>query len=194
MMSFRTGPRRLIAAFLVVLGLAGVPAGWAGYLWLSGNVHEVEAGSFYRSAQLSPEGLASVLDRYGIRTVINLRGPSSARWYAEERAVSTDKGIAHVDIALSANREPDPATIQELTRLLRDSPRPILVHCKGGADRSGLASALFLLTAEHRPAEEAGGQLSMVYGHFPWLFSRTSAMDRTFAKVASQLARSTGAD
>jgi protein tyrosine/serine phosphatase len=43
-------------------------------LQLVGNVHVVEPGELYRSAQLNGASLDGVLKRYGIKTVINLRG------------------------------------------------------------------------------------------------------------------------
>jgi protein tyrosine/serine phosphatase len=42
---------------------------------------------------------------------------------------------------------------------------PVLVHCKSGADRAGLMSAVYLLQHEKRPFEEAMGQLSLRFGH-----------------------------
>ena len=47
-------------------------------------------------------------------------------------------------------------------QLLREAPKPVLVHCEGGADRTGLAAALYLAAAGH-PAQ-ADGQLSVRYG------------------------------
>jgi protein tyrosine/serine phosphatase len=54
------------------------------------------------------------------------------------------------------------------------------VHCDSGADRAGFVSALFLAEIEKRPAEEAARQLSIVYGHFPYLIYKTAAMDDSF--------------
>ena len=56
----------------------------------------------------------------------------------------------------------------------------MLVHCKSGADRSGLVSALFRLVEERAPPAEADQELSLVYGHFPYLTSKTVAMDESF--------------
>ena len=51
------------------------------------NFHEVDAGRFYRSAQLPPTILDEVIQDYGIRTVINLRGRSPHKeWYLQEVA------------------------------------------------------------------------------------------------------------
>ncbi len=42
---------------------------------------------------------------------------------------------------------------------------PALMHCKSGADRAGLASALYLLLHKNAPVEEAIDQLHLRYGH-----------------------------
>jgi len=117
---------------------------WAGGVRLSGNVHEVEPGLLYRSAQINGDQLRTTLSRYHIRTVINLRGNGSGRQcYDDEVAVSASLGVQHLDIALSANREPDAPTLALLVTLLRTAPPPVLIHCNGGADRSGLSAAVY---------------------------------------------------
>ncbi len=47
------------------------------YLQLSGNFHEVIAGEFYRSAQPTGAEIEGYAHRYGIKTIVNLRGASS---------------------------------------------------------------------------------------------------------------------
>ena len=182
--------RRVALAFAIVAAIVGIPAivlgSWAVALQLSGNVHVVEPGQLYRAAQLNGAELDDVLNRYGIRTIINLRGVHAGqRWYDDEVAVARQRGLIHVDVPMSATREPDEATLQTLMLALRDSPEPILVHCQSGADRTGLASALFELVGAGRPSSVAAEQLSFRYGHFPWLGSRTDAMDRTFERLTA---------
>ena len=58
------------------------------------------------------------------------------------------------------------------------------IHCRIGADRTGLACALFELVVRRRPADLARRQLSWRYGHVPWLDGRSHAMDQAFAEVA----------
>jgi protein tyrosine/serine phosphatase len=158
--------------------------GWAIGVRATGNVHQVEANQLYRSAQLSGPFLNDVIDHYGIRTVINLRGRNPGMsWYRDETIVTTRKHIAHIDIGISASREPDQKTIDRLVDAFKTAPKPILVHCEAGADRSGLASAIYELLIAHRSASEAGRQLSFFYGHFPWLTSKTAAMDHAFERI-----------
>jgi len=174
---------RVVAAIVAALGLPPAAAGaWALGLNISGNIHEVVPGAFYRSAQLDGQDLASLITAHGIKTVINLRGEHVGEgWYDDELRSTEYAGARHLDITLSANHQPDAATMAQLMTMLETAERPILVHCQGGADRSGLASALYEYVVQHAPADDASGQLSFRYGHFPWLWSRSGAMDRAFA-------------
>jgi protein tyrosine/serine phosphatase len=52
---------------------------------------------------------------------------------------------------------------------------PIVMHCKSGADRVGLMSALYLIIHEGRPVEEAKRQLNWYYGHIRQ--TRTGILD-----------------
>jgi protein tyrosine/serine phosphatase len=180
--------RSLKLAGASVSALVFLTAGWAGYLHLSGNFHAVEDGAVYRSGQLSGAELSSRIRENGILTIINLRGNNAGSpWYDDEIKASTAAGVQHIDFPLSADQELTREEVVQLAKFLERSNRPILIHCKAGADRSGLVSALYKLLIRRRPPEEAAAQLSFRYGHFPWLGSRTVAMDRTFARIASRV-------
>jgi hypothetical protein len=56
-----------------------------------------------------------------------------------------------------------------------------LVHCYGGSDRTGLATALYLAAIKHAEESDAESQLSLLYGHLP--FGSATAMDHTFDHV-----------
>ena len=57
----------------------------------------------------------------------------------------------------------------------------MLIHCKSGADRTGLAAGLWLLL-QGRPPEEAVAQLSLRWGHIS--ASRTGILDAFFRLYA----------
>jgi protein tyrosine/serine phosphatase len=167
----------------MVGALAG---GWALYLRLTGNVHEVSQGVAYRSAQLEDDQLIATVEEYHIKSIINLRGDNLGDdWYTGELALSSKRGVAHYDIGMSSNSESDRGTVERLLAALETAPRPLLIHCYGGADRSGLASALFKRFVEGKSVDEAAEQLSFRYGHFPWFGSRTVAMDHAFMRMVS---------
>jgi protein tyrosine/serine phosphatase len=175
----------------VVLLILAFPASvllYFGLLQIDGNFHTVVAGKLYRSAQPSARDLSAYAQTPGIKSIINLRGQHPGEpWYDDEVRVSNELGLFHVDIALSARRELSAAQLFSLEKAFRDAPPPILIHCKSGADRTGLAAALYVLEVLHLPVETAAAQLSWVYGHFPYLGSRSAAMDRTFEHVAAGL-------
>ncbi|WP_370876886.1 dual specificity protein phosphatase family protein [Ancylobacter amanitiformis] len=166
---------------LVVLAVAG--GGFLGIEQLIGNFHTVVAGELYRSAQISADQLADAKARYGIRTVINLRGPSTRDWYVDEVRESERLGLNHVDFKLSAEQELTPGQVEELVAVMREAPKPILVHCKGGADRTGLASALYVAAIARQSEAAAEWQLSPYYGHFSIPLFPSWAMDQSFERA-----------
>ena len=104
-------------------------------------------------------------------------------------------GVAHYDYALSSHRFVTRQQIGQVLGIVRDAPKPLLVHCKAGADRTGLVSALYRFVREGESADQADRELSLVYGHFPYLTSRSKAMDDSFwAFVGTQGFPAHGAD
>ena len=179
--------KRIALAIGIIVAIPSSGAiGWAAYLRLSGNIHQIGTSEAYRSAQLSASTFETVIEEHAIKTVINLRGSQqNAAWYDAERATTQRLGVIYIDLPLSANEEPDDAKLDLLIATMRNAPKPLLIHCEGGADRSGLASALYRRFVEGTTYEKAAEELSFRYGHFPWLTSRTGAMDRAFARRAS---------
>jgi protein tyrosine/serine phosphatase len=174
--------RRLALGVLVAIALpAASLAAYCGAVIYSGNLHAVSEGVLYRSAQLSKDGFAASIRQYKIKSVLNLRGahPHEA-WYDDEVAVSQENGVTHYDIPISAKRFVGEQQVEQILALLRAAPKPLLIHCKSGADRTGLVSALYRYAVEHADAADADRQLSLAYGHFPYLTSKSRAMDDSF--------------
>lgn len=161
--------------------LAAIPA--AGFLFTlqaTGNFHAVIAGEAYRSAQPSASDLARWADRHGIRSVINLRGAQpGAPWYDAELEKAAALGLQHFDFGMSAGRQLSPKEAERLIALLRDAPKPVLIHCKSGADRTGLAAAIYL--AQRGDDEDlAEAQISFRYGHVSIPYTAAWPMDQSW--------------
>ncbi|KQV30096.1 protein tyrosine phosphatase [Rhizobium sp. Root73] len=173
--------------FLKLAGLAGCAAavGLGTYLFTiqaTGNFSEVVPGALYRSNQPTALQVADYAERYGIKTIVNLRGSSEdAAWYKNEVAAAQALGIKHIDFKMIATRELSVEEAHKLVTVLRDAPTPILIHCKSGADRTGLASVLYLNRIAGVDEDIAERQLSIRFGHFsiPFL-SPTYAMDENW--------------
>ena len=127
-----------------------------------------------RARRLAPEQIRD-LARRGIRTIVNLRGPSSWGSYYLERETSGALGIAMVDARLYSRMPPTPEEVEALFALFETADKPLLMHCKSGADRAGLGAALYMLWAG-RPPEAAARQLSLRYLHVR--HAKTGVLDR----------------
>jgi len=130
------------------------------------NFHVIEEGRAYRSPQLSGEALAWVIDRYGIRSVVNLRGTNpDQKWYREEAAVCREKGVVLIDHPFNSQQLPAPELLAGLLETLRSAERPMLIHCQGGADRTGAAAALYRMIVLNQSRQQAMAELSADYWH-----------------------------
>lgn len=164
--------------FFACLLAAGL---YLGGLQLTGNFHTVIPGTLYRSAQPSAADISGYHQAYGIKTVVNLRGEHLGEdWYEAEVVEAGRLGIDHVDFYMSASLELSQAQAEELLSIFERAQRPLLIHCKAGADRSGLAAALYLAAVSKHGEEAAEEQISLRYGHVSIPFTGAFAMDETF--------------
>ena len=156
----------LVAALACALWVMRAPL-------FDGNFHSVIPGAVYRSAQLSREDLDSRIAEFGIRSIINLRmiEPLTEDGFgaAEEARLAQERSVAYYGVRMSAPRLAPRATLQELIEILDSAERPILIHCRNGAERSGWASAVATLL-EGIPIEHARAQFALRYGYLAWLF------------------------
>jgi protein tyrosine phosphatase (PTP) superfamily phosphohydrolase (DUF442 family) len=173
---------RSLQVMAVSLGLTTLSIGaYSGVVIYQGNFHAVSTGVMYRSAQPDTADLERAAREHGIKSVLNLRGPNpGSPWYDEEVAAARTLGLVHYDYGLSAHRFVTGQQIAEILDIVRRAPKPLLVHCKSGSDRTGLVAALFRYALGAASAEEADRELSLLYGHFPYLTSRSGAMDDSF--------------
>lgn len=149
------------------------------------NLHAVGAGArLWRSAQPAPHHLRRIHRRLGIRTIINLRGQNPYGSYQLEWETCRELGIRLVNFPVKSRSAPEPHVIAGIDDLFAHVEPPILVHCKSGADRAGLASALYLALREGRPVPEAARQLSLRFGHVRQ--AKTGMLDFFFSRYLAE--------
>lgn len=160
--------------------------GYAGCILATNNFHAVVPGQAYRSAQLTADELTAAIRRYGIRTVVNLRGPCvNLPWYLDEARVTAKMDVAQEDVSFSATRLPSALAVRQLVEVLDHSEYPILMHCQQGADRTGLAAVMVALLRTDATLAQARRQLGLATGHVA--FGKTRHVDRFFDQYEAWL-------
>lgn len=142
------------------------------------NRHRLGA-SAWRSAQPAPHDIGA-LARKGLRTVINMRGERLCGSYWLERAACERHGVALLNLPIRSRRAPSREELRTAREMLEFAEYPILIHCKSGADRAGLMSALYRHVKEGVPVASARYELSIRYGHFR--HADTGILDHVFER------------
>ena len=186
-------PRRIIIVAATVVAISLTITGAMFSVRFSDNFDVVEAGVAYRSGQLWPDELETIVRQSGIRSIVSLSPPEPDQpWYRGEVAISAARNITRYEMPLSPRKELTSAELCQLLTLLKEAPKPLLIHSRNGADSTGLAAAIFKYAIASRPVEEAKSQLSVRYGHFPFLVSGTGAMDASFERFVQEQRQARG--
>lgn len=139
---------------------------WANAAQIAPGVYRSNQPDRRRLARMQAEGLASVL---------YLRGSDGSAPFRAEQEACAALGLQFHSFNMSAHRLPPPERLLALIALFRRIEKPFLLHCRAGADRTGLASAIYLLAIEGRGIAEARAMLSARFGHWSW--SSTGVLD-----------------
>ena len=161
-------PRRLLIITLLVGGIVVVGLIAQVFIVRGGyfNLHETIGAGMYRSGQMPADELAQTIERLGITTVVNLVSQDNNPRYAPERELVLSKHVRFIHLPISASAYPDPKLLNQILKVVEDIQPPFLVHCHGGADRTGLFFALLALR-RGQDWDQAMGQLSLLrFGYY----------------------------
>ncbi len=131
------------------------------------NFHWIADGEAARSAQPYIGLWHSFFAINGIKAVVNLRGAHPEwQWWRTETRVCREMGIAHFDTPLNSRKLPKRALLTALIDAFDTAPRPFLIKCSGGQDRTSFAAALYLV---HRKGWNATSEAQGHFAGFPYL-------------------------
>ena len=131
------------------------------------NFHWVVPGEASRAAQAWAGGVGPFMTKRGIRAVINLRGRNDdLSWWKNETKAAQSRGIAHLDAMMDSRKLPTRAMLVRLVECFESAPRPFMLKCSGGQDRTSFASALYLI---HTRGWQAYDLAAAQYARFPYL-------------------------
>ena len=110
------------------------------------NFYKVSDG-IYRSAQPDRKSM-ELMDIIGVKTVINLR-----RYHSDiNEAKNTSLKLERVKMNPGKIKDED---IAEILTIIKNSDKPVLIHCWHGSDRTGVVVAMYRIIFEGYSKDEA---------------------------------------
>jgi protein tyrosine phosphatase (PTP) superfamily phosphohydrolase (DUF442 family) len=151
------------------------------------NLGIVDGGRLIRSAQPT-SGLKDMIRDHKLASILNLRGGSPKHdYYSNEVRVAQEAGVDFYDFSMSATKRPKRSDLLRLIDVMTRCEYPLLIHCKSGADRTGLATAIYRMVVLKEPPEQALAAFTVYHSHFP-LFG-TQRLHEPIDEYAAWLAR-----
>jgi protein tyrosine/serine phosphatase len=144
----------------------------------------VKQGILYRSGQLNGDQLADVVQRFGIRTLINFQVPGTA--VETERAIARRLRIDFVNLPMPGDGFGQEAQFREVLKACDDPDRrPVLIHCARGTCRTGAAVALYRFERDGWSIEDVAAEMRHQTYREGWLPGYVYGMVRS--KPAQEL-------
>lgn len=180
---------------LIIFGVILVLTASIVYLILNRkNIHLVKSNGqtpiIYRSGQLKPKDFRQLLEEKKIDIVLNLRGKRDDQWYYDEVAITDEMGVEYYSYGFPDTTLPKKKRfiqILELFDYAKENNLNTLIHCKAGADRAGMISAVAQIYLYSFTTEEASKSLTPLYGHIPNSKSPLEQVLKAYAEVDDRM-------
>jgi uncharacterized protein (TIGR01244 family) len=119
----------------------------------------------FRGAQPRLNGLER-LSKLGIKTIINLRDDDERALLEERQA--REAGLDYFNVPVAKFGRPDDAEIEKVLAIINSPEKqPVFVHCKYGADRTGVVVGAYRILHEGWTSERAKAEAKR-YGMKIW--------------------------
>lgn len=126
------------------------------------NLHMVAEG-IYRSGQPDKNDFAA-LEKLGLRSVLNLR-----RHHSDEDELQ-GLGLKLYELPVNAGSLKE-SEIRTALQIIRAAPKPLLIHCWHGSDRTGAVVAAYRIAEQGWSVEDAIKELMHEdYGHHRFIY------------------------
>ncbi len=145
---------------------------------------EALPGKMYRSNQPYPFQIKKDIRKYKIKSIINLRGERHCSSFYLEKNFCQKNSLNLYNFPISSRDLPDKKKLIEFNTLLENIEYPCVMHCKSGADRAGLAAALYLIYKQDYSLLDAKKQLTFKHLHIK--YAKTGILDYFFDRVIAQ--------
>ena len=138
-------------------------------------------GNMYRSNQPYPYQIKRDIKKHQIKSIINLRGERHCSSFYLEKDFCLENNIKLYNFPISSRDLPDKVKLIAFNNLLNEIKYPCIMHCKSGADRVGIAAALYLVFKQNYTIEKAQKQLSLKHLHIK--YAKTGILDYFFKEA-----------
>ncbi len=135
------------------------------------NFYRIEP-DLYRSAQPTPDGFRK-LAGLGVKTVLDVAGGAGDAPFAQGTALK----LLHVPMSAFGLR--DDRVLDALRILADPANRPVLIHCRQGADRTGAIVALYRVVVQGWTKEDALREMNRGGYHHSFLWRNLDRYVRT---------------
>jgi tyrosine-protein phosphatase SIW14 len=116
----------------------------------------------FRSEQPDRKGFEEIRAQ-GIRSIVNLRDAHS------DDSLVKGLGLNVIWVPMTADGFSEEDIVRAL-KAIRDAPKPVLVHCKHGADRTGVVMAMYRVVFQDWSKEDAIAELKGGGFGFHWYY------------------------
>ena len=141
------------------------------------NFHKVNK-NLYRSGQPDEDEFFSLYTFNEIRSVLNLRENNSDKDEINAINRNWNNAVTLYEIPLDTGKISEDDLYKILT-VIRDAPKPLLIHCWHGSDRTGCAVAASRIVFENWSVEDAISELMQPqYGHHKYIYTNIPALLR----------------
>lgn len=148
--------RAVIAFFVVVFLLLAKHHIWD--MHINHNFETITENKVYKSGVIPPDEIAEYVDKYKIKSIIDLRKPGTldvvnnperaGQVEAERKAAEAIPGLQYFNIP-SDQTPSDDSVVDKFLDVMKESDNyPVLIHCHHGEGRAHLYSAIYRIEFE----------------------------------------------
>jgi protein tyrosine/serine phosphatase len=165
-------PRRRWVRWVVPAAVLAIGLAVAGVWYVRDyrrNFACVVEGRVYRSGQPGVRHLEAWTKKYGLKTIVSLRGRVEGQNYRQVCRAADRLGLTRVPLHLSSNSAPTRRDLRRLIETIETAAQPMLLHCHAGIERTGLASVLAAMAVGAKDYDQAKEEL---FGQLQYLGGR----------------------
>lgn len=146
------------------------------------NFHEI-AKDVFRSSQPTMWQLERITKKHGLKVIVNLKDENrNCPYFHFEEEKCQELGLELINVNISSRNFPRYEQIVRYKEIMENMDKPVLIHCKAGADRTGVFCTLYQYFVEGRDIKDTDQLRFWPYGHFR--YSNAGRTDFYFEEFA----------